>query len=268
MGHCRGSSGVSAACTGDTDVQSRMSTCAPNCCKLVNQTWADDTLLLKRLAPRTIVFGRRVRLSVMRCRGSLRWLPTTSCCQVPHRWSPQACIAESTWSLLLTRSVDPKCVPSQNHLRKWCHLTSRAAGAAGPGAAAPPECNGHTGEICPAAAGPPERDRDLCVICKQEDASCGFLHGASVHRCACKCARSAFHFPLIRFEHAAAPICMSLIACASAGWSATPMGNDVASSIFCDGRYLLKHGTGPRSLQGIDRSMCRLSVVRRPASRN
>lgn len=36
-------------------------------------------------------------------------------------------------------------------------------------------------------AGAPVSDDNLCVICQDEEATCGFLHGSSVHKCACKC---------------------------------------------------------------------------------
>ncbi len=47
-------------------------------------------------------------------------------------------------------------------------------------------------------AGAPLADDNLCVICQDEEATCGFLHGSSVHKCACKCATWTYSLaPLI-----------------------------------------------------------------------
>ncbi|GAB4823109.1 hypothetical protein N2152v2_010155 [Parachlorella kessleri] len=61
---------------------------------------------------------------------------------------------------------------------------SRPGTAAGGGAAAAAAAAGPDRKAGQAPAG--EDDSNVCVICMEEDATAGFLHGDSVHRCLCK----------------------------------------------------------------------------------
>mmetsp|Transcript_10924 Transcript_10924/g.32744 ORF Transcript_10924/g.32744 Transcript_10924/m.32744 type:complete len:519 (-) Transcript_10924:1353-2909(-) len=74
--------------------------------------------------------------------------------------------------------------PLASSARKLGGRTSSGAGASTGGPSAPPM-------TAPAAlpqqsTGAPVSDDNLCVICQDEEATCGFLHGSSVHKCACK----------------------------------------------------------------------------------